>query len=81
MLLNLISLPIYTGCPKNDVTSLIGCSKSVGAGMDFSFSGYTVNQVGFVNMSMFFLFFRLYTNIIQGDSAKCAQIKTHLSDL
>ena len=64
MLLNLISLPIYTGCPKKDVTSLIGCSKSVGASMDFSFSGYTVNQVGFVNMSVFFLFFRLYTSII-----------------
>ena len=64
MLLNLIGLPIYTGCPKKDVTSLIGRSKSVGASMDFSFSGYTVNQVGFVNMSVFFLFFRLYTSII-----------------
>ena len=63
MLLNLISLPIYTGCPKKDVTSLIGCSKSVGASMDFSLSGYIVNQVGFVNKSVF-LFFRLYTSII-----------------
>ena len=43
MLLNVISLPIYTGCPKKDVTSLIGCSKSVGASMDFSFSGYIVH--------------------------------------
>ena len=64
MLLNLISLPIYTGCIKKDVTSLIGCSKSIMASMDFSFSGYTVNQVEFVKYVCVFLCFSDCTQVL-----------------